>query len=446
MDPTNDLSFHPSSPSSESVYFDAVETLPMRFFSKKSSTGVKSEDDQQQAQTADQSPSFATSSSMGTPSRPFRANHYPQPIVDSSPTGDEPGVERTYRESLQSDTTASDLPTHNEVPQRMPQAVAMPEANIDSGHPPASQAPGSSSAHQRNESTSTNAHASDSGYGSPTNQHRRSKSLGSSGRAPIAPVEESAEAKTPGANNEIKPIPILWQESPEGQGNVSRMRSQRTARGEDGGNETLKRSGSVRSTRSGYASDRDRGDQLSIRTTPSMRRRRVDLSSGSFAGGAGTVGPNAEPDLDDTLSERRVAANAELSKKQKLRLSKAEVKEGKQLAAVIKSEAKSEQRALEIAIKELADIQKMQKASIKEEARTHASHASALRAYHKEELEFFSARARRLRTRGKHPVYTAQDATEMLQEKNREVEWLRVQKATHDREREARLSKLSGKS
>lgn len=324
MDPTNDLSFHPSSPSSESVYFDAVETLPMRFFSKKSSTGVKSEDDQQQAQTADQSPSFATSSSMGTPSRPFRANHYPQPIVDSSPTGDEPGVERTYRESLQSDTTASDLPTHNEVPQRMPQAVAMPEANIDSGHPPASQAPGSSSAHQRNESTSTNAHASDSGYGSPTNQHRRSKSLGSSGRAPIAPVEESAEAKTPGANNEIKPIPILWQESPEGQGNVSRMRSQRTARGEDGGNETLKRSGSVRSTRSGYASDRDRGDQLSIRTTPSMRRRRVDLSSGSFAGGAGTVGPNAEPDLDDTLSERRVAANAELSKKQKLRLSKAE--------------------------------------------------------------------------------------------------------------------------
>lgn len=41
------------------------------------------------------------------------------------------------------------------------------------------------------------------------------------------------------------------------------------------------------------------------------------------------------------------------------------VKEGKRLAAVIKSEARLEQRALEIAIKEMADIQKLQKASIK---------------------------------------------------------------------------------
>ena len=84
----------------------------------------------------------------------------------------------------------------------------------------------------------------------------------------------------------------------------------------------MRRSGSVRSNRSGFAVDR--GDQESIRTTPSMRRRRVDLSAGSFAGGAGTVGPNAEPDVDDSLSERRVAADAELSRKQKQRLNKAE--------------------------------------------------------------------------------------------------------------------------
>lgn len=41
------------------------------------------------------------------------------------------------------------------------------------------------------------------------------------------------------------------------------------------------------------------------------------------------------------------------------------VKEGKRLAKVIKSEAKSEKQALEVAIKELADLQRMQKNAIK---------------------------------------------------------------------------------
>ncbi|KAK7690651.1 hypothetical protein QCA50_005750 [Cerrena zonata] len=38
------------------------------------------------------------------------------------------------------------------------------------------------------------------------------------------------------------------------------------------------------------------------------------------------------------------------------------------------------------------------------------------------------------------------EATEMLQEKNREVEYLRAQKGADEREREAKLRQLAGKA
>ena len=41
------------------------------------------------------------------------------------------------------------------------------------------------------------------------------------------------------------------------------------------------------------------------------------------------------------------------------------VKDGKRLAAVIKAESKAEQKALDIAMRELADVQRMQKLAIK---------------------------------------------------------------------------------
>ncbi|KAJ3525786.1 hypothetical protein NM688_g8352 [Phlebia brevispora] len=121
----------------------------------------------------------------------------------------------------------------------------------------------------------------------------------------------------------------------------------------------------------------------------------------------------------------------------------------------MKQEAKAEKKALEVAVKELADIQRMQKNSIKEEAKTNASYAQALRIFHKEELDYLSARSKYERAQANLQVYEdareasrdhAREATEMLQEKNREVEWLRAQKAADDREREAKIRQLtSGK-
>ena len=60
----------------------------------------------------------------------------------------------------------------------------------------------------------------------------------------------------------------------------------------------------------------------------------------------------------------------------------------------MKQEAKAERKALDVAVKEIAEIQRMQKGSIKEEAKTNASYAHALRVFHKEELEYMAARAK----------------------------------------------------
>jgi len=273
--------------------------------------------------------------------------------------------------------------------------------------------------------------ASDSGYDSPTTaSQRRTK----------APRQDTSD---------FQPIPVVWSGDGPTQGT-----DDHDTRSKDIGN--TKRASSLRSFRS-----HPERDDRSIRTsasgqrTPGERRRRVSLSGGSFKSGAGTVGPNSEPDNVDAFLQRRTTLDASLSKKQKSKIVRAEVKEGRRLAKVIKAEAGSEKRALEIAMKELADIQKMQKAAIKEEARIYSQHAKALRVFHKEELEFLAARAKFEKAQTDLQSHEdardaaqrhAQEATEMLQEKNREVEWFRAQKAADDRERVTKLGKLSGKA
>ena len=59
--------------------------------------------------------------------------------------------------------------------------------------------------------------------------------------------------------------------------------------------------------------DRERDDRGSIRTapsiggTPGVRRRRTSLIQGSFASGAGTVGPSATPHLDEAFHLERAS-------------------------------------------------------------------------------------------------------------------------------------------
>lgn len=108
---------------------------------------------------------------------------------------------------------------------------------------------------------------------------------------------------------------------------------------------------------------------------------------------------------------------------------------------MLKSEAKSEAKAIDQSIRELADLQKMQKNALKEEARSVAAHTKALRAYHKEELEYLAARGRYEKAQAELAVVEdareaarghAMEITEMMQEKSQEVEWLRSQKAADD--------------
>lgn len=117
------------------------------------------------------------------------------------------------------------------------------------------------------------------------------------------------------------------------------------------------------------------------------------------------------------------------------------VKDGKRVAKVIKAEAKAEKAAIEQAIRELADVQRMQRQAIKEESKTVSTHAKALRQFHKDELEYLAARAKYERAQAELQTWEdmrdsarqhAAEVTDRLQEKNQEVEWLRAQKAADD--------------
>ena len=137
------------------------------------------------------------------------------------------------------------------------------------------------------------------------------------------------------------------------------------------------------------------------------------------------------------------------------------VKEGKKVAKVIVAEGRAEKQALDEAVRELSDLQKLQKSALKvrtpslhcahgggahagrgqEESRTYTAYAKALKEFRKVELEFFAMRAKYERAQADLQAHEdsrnasrsyAQETTEMLQDKNREVEWLRAQKAADD--------------
>ncbi|KAI0749772.1 hypothetical protein C8Q80DRAFT_645990 [Daedaleopsis nitida] len=297
----------------------------------------------------------------------------------------------------------------------------------------------SKASHRRSSSVAV----TDSGYGSGSNLNgARSQSRASQ------------------VSNKLEPVPIVWTESPQKMRNPALSASDEE---EDGVSKDspFKRAASLRSFRSvGPRTNLPDQEGASIRTTPSgldkstLRRRRISLSGGSFASGAGTVGPAATPDIDNAFHIRSRSADLSLTEKQKVKLSKAQIKEGKKVAKIIIAEGKAEQKALDDALRELSDLQKLQKAAIREESKVYTSYSKTLRDYHKVELEFFAARAKYERAQADLRAQEdardasrthARETTEMLQEKNREVEWLRAQKSADDREREAKVRQLTGK-
>lgn len=193
-----------------------------------------------------------------------------------------------------------------------------------------------------------NRQSDDSGYGS---THRAKN---------MTVVEAIRSGDEPDEEDGIKPIPVVWSDTA-----VAR----RVA-----GDSPAKRTSSLRSFRS-----QPNGEG---RRASGNHHRSASLSGGSFLNGPGTVGPNSELPIDESLRQRRVAADALLTKKQKLKIGKAEcmsylnytvfvlsclcaVKEGKRLGKIIKQEAKAEKKALNISMRELSEIQKTQKVAIK---------------------------------------------------------------------------------
>ena len=69
--------------------------------------------------------------------------------------------------------------------------------------------------------------------------------------------------------------------------------------------------------------------------------------------------------LDDAFRARSRSADLGLSERQRVKLSKAQIKEGKKVAKIIKAEGKAEQQAIDEAVRELSDLQKLQKVTVK---------------------------------------------------------------------------------
>ncbi|KAG8899699.1 hypothetical protein FRB99_006493 [Tulasnella sp. 403] len=174
-------------------------------------------------------------------------------------------------------------------------------------------------------------------------------------------------------------------------------------------------------------------------------------SHGTFAAGSGTAGPVESQIVETGLHDRAEIAATVIPPEEKSKIMKAEAKDAKKLAKIIKNEAKTEDKLLKTAIKELGQIQKVQKQAANDEAVALAAHAKTAKAEQKLNRAFLDAK-------GKHETALlelqnkaekleavrlhAQQQTELLQDKLKEVEKLRAQKATDDREREAKLVAL----
>ncbi|KAJ7285134.1 hypothetical protein C8J57DRAFT_710128 [Mycena rebaudengoi] len=89
----------------------------------------------------------------------------------------------------------------------------------------------------------------------------------------------------------------------------------------------------------------------SLGYAPSVSRRSVftnadgrTVAGSTFINGAGTTGPNATAEHNESMHKRAASADAALTEEQKARITKNGAKGNKQLAKIIRSEAKVEKR------------------------------------------------------------------------------------------------------
>ncbi|KAG2133257.1 uncharacterized protein EDB93DRAFT_1254930 [Suillus bovinus] len=204
------------------------------------------------------------------------------------------------------------------------------------------------------------------------------------------------------------------------------------------------------------------GRKASVRTTRSTRTTRsVAEATAAFQSGSVLTGPSAEPEVDAAVVLRGAIAERSLSKKQKEKIIKDEQRESKSFSKLLKTESKLEKAALARALKSLAALQDLHKAACKVEAKAEAAHSKSLLAAQKAESMFLEARARaeeeRAHWEGKQVEVKAQEdrleaereivreVEDRMAECAREIEKLRILKATDEREREAKMAEMLGK-
>ena len=135
------------------------------------------------------------------------------------------------------------------------------------------------------------------------------------------------------------------------------------------------------------SSARDGSNGRAPSRAPSIGKRNmregVPDPGSTFSNGAGTTGPNATAEQNINLHFRAASAEVSLTPKQKSKIAKSECeqsspsislvtflirlpgKDSKRLSKIIKQEAKTEKEAVTVAINELAELQKIQKAAVK---------------------------------------------------------------------------------
>ncbi|KIK62930.1 hypothetical protein GYMLUDRAFT_471361 [Collybiopsis luxurians FD-317 M1] len=212
-----------------------------------------------------------------------------------------------------------------------------------------------------------------------------------------------------------------------------------------------RRPGSIASSVRGSGVERSRSTR-SVGSTRSRRSMFTDVegrpvNGSTFINGAGTTGPSATAvPIDDSLHRRMQTADSVLSGKQKKKIGKVEV---------IKQESKVEKQSLDVAIRELGELQKLQKAAVKREAKAHTAHTKALTAFQKAEEVYLAARTKyevaQAAMQAESEILeiarnNARSATENMQEKATEVDGLRKVFGVDEREREVMLTDLKGKS
>ncbi|CUA68437.1 hypothetical protein RSOLAG22IIIB_03474 [Rhizoctonia solani] len=175
----------------------------------------------------------------------------------------------------------------------------------------------------------------------------------------------------------------------------------------------------------------------------------------AFGMGPGASGPAPPKDENESLHQRAATAENGLSQSVVQKITTAELKDAKRVSKILKNEQKAEDKSMKMAIKELDKLASIQRQASKDESAALSAHNKAVKAEHKLNMKYLAAKAAweraaaDLKSKAEMLESTKEHArvqTELLQAKTKEVDQLRTQKATDDRERQAKLLALKNPS